>query len=486
MTCLEVPPRLELLPVTCQPRGLQLPPWRLSLSRSSSSCRSCTLVSRQLPICNAQSYADDLWVPAPQSPASVRSRLLAAEREEAKAVLSLFLRQKGLRSTLAARIVNKSDGFIEHLVSKLQIAYRSRYAEGRELSTPEIRDALIPYLEALSKEHGDSLVEVVENFPDPFSMEREALSSSMPFTPTSSNKQKAIARITTATSGGALPELVRYLLDLGMDHEEIKTIVRKFPAFAYYSVDRKIKPLVELLLELGVSKSSIPGIIKKRPQLCGISMSDNLKPMMAYLENIGVNKAQWSKVITRFPALLTYSRNKVETTVSFLTELGVSKKNIGKILTRCPHLMSYSVDDNLRPTAEYFWSIGADAASLIQKSPQAFGLNVEAKLKPITEFFLAREFSIEEIGIMANRFGIIHTLSLEKNLLPKYEFFLAMEYPRCELVKFPQYFGYSLDQRIKPRYARMTGCGVRLILNQMLSVSDDRFEKILEKKKTGL
>jgi mTERF domain-containing protein, mitochondrial len=69
-------------------------------------------------------------VAAPHSPASVRSRLLAAEREEAKAVLSLFLRQKGLRSTLAARIVNKSDGFIEHLVSKLQIAYRSRYAEG--------------------------------------------------------------------------------------------------------------------------------------------------------------------------------------------------------------------------------------------------------------------------------------------------------------------------------------------------------------------
>ncbi|CAL5057283.1 unnamed protein product [Urochloa decumbens] len=486
MACLEASPPLDLRPATGQLRlrSRNLQSWRFSLP-SSPSCKSCTLVSRQLPICNAQSYADELWVAAPQSPASVRSRLLAAEREEAKAVLSLFLRQKGLRSTLAARIVNKSDGFIEHLVSKLQIAYRSRYAEGRELSTPEIRDALLPYLEALSREHGDSLVEVVENFADPFSMEREA-SSSTALTPTSSNKQKAVARISTPISGGALPELVLYLLDLGMDHEEIKNIVRKFPAFAYYNVERKIKPLVGLLLDLGVPRSSIPGIIKKRPQLCGISMSDNLKPMMAYLENIGVNKTQWSKVITRFPALLTYSRNKVETTVSFLTELGVSKKNIGKILTRCPHLMSYSVDDNLRPTAEYFRSIGADAASLIQKSPQAFGLNVEAKLKPITEFFLAREFSIEEIGIMANRFGIIHTLSLEQNLLPKYEFFLKMEYPRSELVKFPQYFGYSLEQRIKPRYAQMTGSGVRLILNQMLSVSDARFEEILQKKRTGV
>uniref|UniRef100_A0A0A9ADA5 Uncharacterized protein n=1 Tax=Arundo donax TaxID=35708 RepID=A0A0A9ADA5_ARUDO len=56
-----------------------------------------------------------------------------------------------------------------------------------------------------------------------------------------------------------------------------------------------------------------------------------------------------------------------------------------------------------------------------------------------------------------------------------------MEYPRGELVKFPQYFGYSVEQRIKPWYARMTGCGVRLILNQMLSVSDVRFEEILQK-----
>ncbi|KAG8071345.1 hypothetical protein GUJ93_ZPchr0006g41593 [Zizania palustris] len=505
MTSLESAARLSLRVAPCDPRQR-----RLLLPTSPSSCRFCTIISRHLPICYAQSYTDDLWLVSggSQNSMAVQSRLLAAEREEAKAVLSLFLRQKGLRSILAARIVNKADGFIEHLVSKLHIIYRSRYAEGllswlcflyvicsywfesltthlfsgRELSTPEIRDALIPYLESLSKEHGDGLVEVVENFPDPFAAEREALSSSMVLTPTSSNKQKAIARVSTPTSGGVLPELVLYLLDLGMDHEEIKNIVRKFPAFAYYNVDRKIKPLVKLLLELGVPRSNIPGIIKKRPQLCGISMSDNLKPMMTYLENIGVNKDRWSKVLYRFPALLTYSRQKVETTVSFLIELGVSKENIGKILTRCPHIMSYSVDDNLRPTAEYFRSIGADTASLIQKSPQAFGLNIEAKLKPITEFFLERDFSIEEIGTMVNRFGIIHTLSMEDNLLPKYEFFLTMGYPRYELVKFPQYFGYSLELRIKPRYARMVGCGVRLILNQLLSVSDSRFEEILQKR----
>jgi hypothetical protein len=42
---------------------------------------------------------------------------------------SFIKAKKGLRGTLAARIVNKSDGFIKHLVSKLQInTCRSRYA----------------------------------------------------------------------------------------------------------------------------------------------------------------------------------------------------------------------------------------------------------------------------------------------------------------------------------------------------------------------
>ncbi|KAG0454959.1 hypothetical protein HPP92_023879 [Vanilla planifolia] len=56
--------------------------------------------------------------------------LLASEREEAKAILSLFLRQQGFSSAVAARITNKSDLFIDHLISKLHELHRSRYVVG--------------------------------------------------------------------------------------------------------------------------------------------------------------------------------------------------------------------------------------------------------------------------------------------------------------------------------------------------------------------
>jgi mTERF domain-containing protein len=56
--------------------------------------------------------------------------LLAAEKEEAKAVLTLFLKKQGLSNAVASRTINKSDLFIDHLVSRLHSVHKSRYLVG--------------------------------------------------------------------------------------------------------------------------------------------------------------------------------------------------------------------------------------------------------------------------------------------------------------------------------------------------------------------
>ncbi|CAI9086976.1 OLC1v1020921C1 [Oldenlandia corymbosa var. corymbosa] len=425
----------------------------------------------------------------------VPASLLTAEKEEAKAVLTLFLKKQGFSNAVAARIVNKSDPFVDHLVARLHTMHKSHYLVGRELTTLEIRDALTPYLETLLDEYGETLVDVVENFPNPPVKESQGEDSQSQYTPETvdiyvspsnvtldSKKLKALARVSDLNPTGKLPPHVTYLLELGMELETIREVIRKFPAFAYYSLDRKIKPVVDFLLELGVSKSDIPTIITKRPQLCGISLSENLIPTMTFLENLGVDKSQWAKVIYRFPALLTYSRSKLKGTVDFLYEVGLSAEHVGKVLTRCPNIISYSVDDKLRPAVEYFRSLGVDVALLFQRAPQTFGLSIEANLKPLTEFFLQNGYSIEELRTMISRYGALYTFSLEGNLIPKWEFFLTMGYPKSELVKFPQYFGYSLNERIKPRYAIVKENGVRILLNQVLSLSGPEFDKVVQRK----
>ncbi|GFY83155.1 mitochondrial transcription termination factor family protein [Actinidia rufa] len=146
----------------------------------------------------------------------VPPNLLAAEREEAKAVLTLFLKK-----------------------------------QGRELTTLEIRDALIPYLETLLEEFGDILVDLVENFPNPPIKERsiEKLLSppeegrpvvpvSTPNTAVNSKRIKAVDRVTKVGPAGKLPPHVVYLTELGMELELIKEMTRKFPSFAYYTAWR--------------------------------------------------------------------------------------------------------------------------------------------------------------------------------------------------------------------------------------------------------
>ncbi|KAK1314984.1 hypothetical protein QJS10_CPA06g01375 [Acorus calamus] len=447
---------------------------------------------RKLFVCKANSV--EFKADGSASFTTVPPTLLAAEKEEAKAVLTLFLRKQGLNNAASIRTINKADHFIAHLISKLHSIHKSRYLVGRELTTLEIRNSLIPYLESLLEEHGNILVDVVENFPNPPNKE----TPTTPATPTTTKmtttmttnapelintkKLRAIARMSNTGSKSNVPPHVPYLIDLGMNHEQIKDITRRFPAFAYYNLDRKIRPVVDFLLELGVLRKDIPTILIKRPQLCGISLSENLIPMMAYLEELGVDKKQWAKVIYRFPALLTYSRHKVKVTVDFCSELGLSSKSIGKVLTRCPHIISYSVDDKLRPTAAYFCSLGIDVGSLLKRCPQTFGLSIEANLKPITEFFLERGFTLGEVATMVSRYGALYTFSLVENLLPKWEFFQTLDYPNSELVKFPQFFGYSLEERVKPRYKIVKDCGVKLGLNQFLSCSEKEFNKLLEKK----
>lgn len=60
----------------------------------------------------------------------VSPALLASEKEEAKAVLMLFLKKQGLSHTPAARTINKSELFIDHLVDRLHSVHKSRYLVG--------------------------------------------------------------------------------------------------------------------------------------------------------------------------------------------------------------------------------------------------------------------------------------------------------------------------------------------------------------------
>lgn len=86
---------------------------------------------------------------------------------------------------------------------------------------------------------------------------------------------------------------------------------------------------------------------------------------------------------------------------------------------------------------------------------------------------------------MVLRMPSLLTFSVENNFRPKLEFLVGeMGRGVGELKEFPQFFGYSLEGRIKPRHMMMVerGFGSSAIsLGDMLRVSDGEFrERLLE------
>lgn len=71
--------------------------------------------------------------------------------------------------------------------------------------------------------------------------------------------------------------------------------------------------------------------------------------------------------------------------------------------------------------------------------------------------------------------------SIKENLEPKFNFFVVeMGRDLKDLVEFPQYFSFSLENRIKPRHLRCLEKGVCLPLPAMLRSSEKRFLERLD------
>lgn len=412
---------------------------------------------------------------------TIGTKQLAAEREEAKAVLLQFLKNLGLSTALSSRVAKKGGRFVDHLLSILHTKYHRSYMIGREPTTAEIQGTLLSYLEALAAQHGEGLVDVLVYFPDPpparaFSFGRTwALPSSGKSFPT---------RDSTGTSGltldGNFKPAVSYALSLGLSLEQVEVLAKRSPTFISCKPERNIQLVVSYFLGLGVTKSGIVKILLKRPQVFVCNLEEYLKPSMLYLESLGIKRSQWPRILVKFPALLTYGMAKVEATVAFLHAAGLSSADVGIILSRFPHIVSFSVEDKLEPTLEFLKCMGVNNVALfLRKSPQVLGYSVEGNMKPTLRFLIELGYSQTEVVTIINKFPQILSLAIISNIKPKWDYYAETGWPKSQLVAFPQYFGYSLETRIKPRFGEVRRRGLYWTPNRILSTSDSEFERLL-------
>lgn len=82
---------------------------------------------------------------------------------------------------------------------------------------------------------------------------------------------------------------------------------------------------------------------------------------------------------------------------------------------------------------------------------------------------------------MFKRFPQLFNYSIGENYEPKLGYLTGeMGRDAREVLEFPQYFSFSLENRIKPRHVACAAKGVRLPLAVMLRTKEDGFRDALE------
>ncbi|XP_026436084.1 transcription termination factor MTEF1, chloroplastic-like isoform X3 [Papaver somniferum] len=224
--------------------------------------------------------------------------------------------------------------------------------------------------------------------------------------------------------------------------------------------------------------------LEQNPNFRSVSL-DSIKSVEKCLYSMGIERSDMGRIFSMHPQLLTCDiHTDLYPVFEFLlNDVKISFSEIRKSVIRCPRLLICSVRDQLRPTLYFLRRLGFVGQNAIScQTTLLLVSSVEDTLIPKLDYLQSVGFTYRETIKMVLRSPGLLTFSVANNFKPKVEYFLnEMEGDLGELKKFPQYFSFSLEGKIKPRHRLLVEHGLSLSLPEMLKVSDGEFsDRLME------
>ena len=311
-----------------------------------------------------------------------------------------------------------------------------------------------------------------------------------------------------------------YLEKIGIQRSKLGEFVKNYPQVLHASVVVELAPVIKFLRGLDVEKEDIGYVLLKYPEILGFKLEGTMSTSVAYLVSIGVNPRDIGPMVTQYPYLLGMRvGTMIKPLVDYLVSLGLPKKILARMLEKRAYILGYDLEETVKLNVECLKSFGIRRealASVIAQYPQIIGLPLKAKLssqqyffnlklkidpegfaqimekmpqivslnqnviiKPV-EFLLGRGIPSADVAKMVVKCPQLVALRVDRMKNSFYFFKSEMGRPLQELVEFPEYFTYSLESRIKPRYHKLQSKDIRTSLNWFLNCSDQRFEERLQ------
>ncbi|XP_073045084.1 transcription termination factor MTERF8, chloroplastic-like [Primulina eburnea] len=275
----------------------------------------------------------------------------------------------------------------------------------------------------------------------------------------------------------SLEEMERMLMYL-QHFNGVHLIVRR-PAVLNFDLNTQLIPRIGFLLDLsGGNESATAMVLYKFPFVLSYTV-DHVKEHVEFLNSYaGLSNEEIFRIVLIYPSLFSASRQrKLQPRIDFLKQCGLSSNDIFKFLIKAPLFLSLSFEGNLSHKLILLVKIGYDNRT--KELALAMGAVTRCSCKNLQEvigLFLNYGLTCEDILDMSKK----HPQVLQYNhesLEEKLDYLIEeMGRDVRELLGFPAFLGYKLDDRIKHRYeVKRKILGEGLSINKLLSVSAASF-----------
>lgn len=258
-------------------------------------------------------------------------------------------------------------------------------------------------------------------------------------------------------------------------------IIIKRPAILNYDLESQLIPRVRVLVELSGGDDAATGVVlRKLPAILRYS-EEHLGSHVEFLRSFaGLSDQEIFKIVCVFPNVFSASKErKLNPRIDFLKQCGLNSYDIFRFLIKAPLFLGLSFEGNLVYKLSLLVKIGYQYRT--RELAIAMGAVTRTScenLQKVIGLFLSYGLSCEDIVAMSNK----HPQILQYNptsLKEKIEYLIEdMGREVDELLAFPAFLGYKLDDRIKHRYeVKKKIIGEGMSLNKLLSVSTERFSR---------
>ncbi len=337
--------------------------------------------------------------------------------------------------------------------------------------------------EHLSKEVKDLIVYVKEGDLEKALEKAEFIDTQLDF------GEKAYAKIKLleglGLESGTTGSLEGIILNMNYLENElnvnVKKAVKRNVHVLGYDLEKNIKPTIDYLInEVGVKEKDINKIIEKHSPILGVSIENKIKPNIEFILNeLKVSNKKIGVVVSANPSMLTSDiENQLMPKTKYLRELGVIR--LDKVAIRAPAYFSLNIEDNVKFKIEYLKNdLGLNEKELskvIENVPSCLTSNIET-LKDRIKY--VEDWGIQDIRNFVVKAPYVFIGDMEETIRPKYEAILD-RFSLEDLEGMPNAIGYSLENRIIPRFLFLENMGINpkgCALSYVLTPTNETFSR---------